>query len=301
MNTGMRANSSISKDVSVMNNKACSFIIPCYNESRAVIEKTVQEMKDTLNELKDITYEIIVVNDGMPVENMPRFREECVFSVHHDHNRGYGASLLTGISRSKYEWIGIIDADGTYPIKHFKRFFEYTVDHDMIVGKRRWKDISWIRRLPKFFLLKLASFVTNYAIPDLNSGMRLFKKEIVQKYLRLFPQRFSFTSTITIICITNFYKVCFVDIPYYERIGKSAIHPIRDTVNFFYLVFRMALYFKPLRFFVPLSTIVFLLAVARGVRDVLAVNHFGGLALVLFFMAFQIFFFGLIAEIVSKK
>ena len=103
------------------------------------------------------------------------------------------------------------------------------------------------------------------------------------------------------ICITNFFKVTSLDIPYYRRIGHSGIKPVRDTLRFFSLIFRLGLYFKPLRFFIPLSGICFLLATVRGLRDVLADNHFGGLTLIFFFMAFQIFFFGLIAEIINKK
>jgi glycosyltransferase involved in cell wall biosynthesis len=248
-----------------------------------------------------MSYEIILVNDGISPENVPQFQDPNIAWVHHSINKGYGASLMSGIHRARSPWIGIIDADATYPADHFGRLMECMDDHDMVVGQRNPRDLELMKRLPKYILRCLASFIADFKINDLNSGMRIFKKDIVLKYLKLFPQRFSFTTTITMICITNFYKVKFIDIPYYQRIGKSRIRPIHDTVQFFSLVLRLALYFKPLRFFMPLSGFIVLFAIARGVRDVIAVNHFGGLTLVLFFMAFQIFFFGLIAEIISKK
>ena len=147
----------------------------------------------------------------------------------------------------------------------------------------------------------LVSFLADYQIPDLNSGMRLFKKEIVEKYLRIFPMGFSFTSTLTMICLTNIYDLKFVDIPYYQRVDNSHISPLKDTARFFSQILRLALYFRPLRFFMPLTGVIATCAVLRGIRDIWVTNHFGGLTLVLFFMAFQVFFFGLIAEIINKK
>lgn len=279
-----------------------SFIIPCYNEEPEVLRDTVSKVKNVLDGIKDFEYEIIVVNDGSTKHKYQEFDDSKIRLISHQHNRGYGASLITGIFASRYEWIGIIDSDGTYPIEYFSEFIKHTDNYDMIVGKRDWGDIQLARRGPKFLLQKVASFIADYDIPDLNSGMRLFKKSIVEKYIKLFPQRFSFTTTITMICLTNFYKVQFIDIPYYKRVGAASnISPIKDTIRFFSLVFRLGLYFKPLRFFLPLSMVTLLLAVMRGIRDIVVVNHIGGLSLILFFMAFQIFFFGLIAEIINKK
>jgi glycosyltransferase involved in cell wall biosynthesis len=276
-----------------------TFVIPCYNENSTVIRKTVKDLQATVED--EIPYEIVIVNDGNSIEDFPDFPEEMIITMHHEINLGYGASLMTGIMASRYDWIGIVDADGTYPVTHFKRFLEFTGRYDMVVGCRRLHDLPFMRRFPKYLLLKLASFISDHPIEDLNSGMRLFRKEIVMNYRRLFPKRFSFTTTITMICYTNFHPVRFLDIPYYTRIGASAIHPVADTVKFFSLVLRLALYFKPLRFFIPLSLLTFGAAIARAVRDIFAVHHFGGLTLVLFFMAFQIFFFGLLAEIINKK
>lgn len=279
-----------------------SFIIPCYNERPEVLNDTVSRLKAVLNAIREFKYEIIVVDDGSTKQKYQEFSNSNIKLISHPFNRGYGASLITGIFSANYEWIGIIDADGTYPVEYFAELIKYTDKYDMVVGKRNWADIQLLRRGPKFLLQKVASFIADYDIPDLNSGMRLFKKSIVQRYIKLFPQRFSFTTTITMVCLTNFYKVLFVDIPYYKRVGAaSSISPIKDTIRFFSLVLRLSLYFKPLRFFIPLSMAVLASAVMRGIRDILVADHFGGLSLVLFFMAFQIFFFGLIADIINKK
>ena len=102
-------------------------------------------------------------------------------------------------------------------------------------------------------------------------------------------------------CLTNGYDVRYIPIDYYKRVGKSTIHPIKDTYRFFSLVLRLALYFNPSRFFMPLAMILLAMAIIRGMRDFFAVDHLGNLSLIFFFMSFQVFFFGLLAEIISKR
>jgi glycosyltransferase involved in cell wall biosynthesis len=246
-------------------------------------------------------HEIIVVDDASS-----RFAyDEAALGgarlLRHKENRGYGASLATGLRYASYPWIGIVDADGTYPVERFAEMLLLTGDYQMIVGARRWSDIHWLRRIPKRCLTRLASFLADTDIPDLNSGMRVFHREIYDDHRRIYPDRFSFSSTLTMVSLTSGYETCFLGIDYSERIGRSSIHPLKDPLRFGYQLLRLSLYFRPLRFFVPLSGLIGLLAVARGVRDLMLNDHFGGLTLVLCFMAFQVFFFGLIAEIINKK
>ncbi len=281
--------------------KNVSFVVPCYNEEPSVLRDLIASFKATFDSLDDFEYELIIVNDGSSKFSYDDPPEDNVRLINHRINRGYGASLVTGISHAVNEWIGIIDADGTYPVESFPELLTYTGDFDMIVGKRSWKNIQPLRRLPKYILTLTASFLADFPIPDLNSGMRLFKKEIVRKFIKVFPSRFSFSSTLTMVCIGSFYRIHFVDIPYFKRIGSSNIQPINDTIRFFTLIFRLSLYMNPLRFFVPLSVVSFVIAILRTLRDIIVTGHIGNLALILFLMAFQIFFFGLIAEIINKK
>src|SRR5208337_1180250 len=148
--------------------------------------------------------------------------------------------------------------------ERFADMLRLTHDYQMIIGARRWADIPWLRRIPKRCLTWLASFLADHAIPDLNSGMRVFHREIYDDHRRIYPDRFSFSSTLTMVGLTSGYEVCFLDIDYFERVGRSSIHPIKDPVRFGYQLLRLSLYFRPLRFFLPLSGLIGLLAVARG-------------------------------------
>ncbi len=277
-----------------------SIVIPCYNEHPTVLKNTINEIKEGFSENKEIKYEIVVVNDGSKGYNY-ELQEDNVRIITHKQNKGYGASLKTGIKNSKYSWIGITDADGTYPNKEFSKLVKLSKDQDMVVGARNKKDLSLIKRIPKWFLIRLSSYLANNKIPDLNSGMRIFKKDLALRFENLYPEGFSFTSTITMAFLTNNLNVKYTKISYNKRKGKSKIHPIKDTVRFFSLVLRLSLYFNPIRFFMPLSSMLFLAAIARGIRDFIIQDSLGGLTLILFFMSFQVFFFGLIAEIINKR
>ena len=278
-----------------------TFVVPCYNEHPDVLKDVVRRLTETLDGVGDLHYEIIVVNDGSQQHTYSEIMQGNIVVIDHERNMGYGSSIITGILHAQYDWIGIVDADGTYPVEHFADFLNYAGKYDLIIGRRAWKDIQFLRRIPKYLLQRLASYVADYQIQDLNSGMCMFRKSLVLNHIKLFPRRFSFTTTLTMVCLLNYYRALFIDIPYFTRKGVSSIHPIADTVRFFSIVFRLALYYKPLRFFMPLSLTIISLAIARGVRDVIISDHIGGLSLILCFVAFQIVFFGLIAEIISKK
>ena len=118
----------------------------------------------------------------------------------------------------------------------------------MVVGARLGAQakIPLIRKPAKWFITRLASYLANFNIPDLNSGLRLMKKEIVQRFINILPAGFSFTTTITLAMLTNDYVVSYIAIDYHTRTGKSKIKPIRDTVKFIQLIVRTVMYFNPL-------------------------------------------------------
>jgi len=273
-----------------------SIIIPVYNEEKAIAQ-TVKEVKENLPDA-----EVIVVDDGSKDGTFDQAQKTGVVVLRHQFNKGYGASLKTGIRAAKNEIIGIVDADGTYPIKDFPRLLKEMDQNDMVVGARgKGVNVPFLRKPAKWFITKFAEYLAGQNIPDLNSGLRLFKKEIALEYLPLLPSGFSFTSTITLAMLINGYRVKYLPIDYFKRQGKSKIHPIKDFVNFIQLLVRMSMYFDPLKVFLPLSISLFLLAVVSLGYDLFFLDNITDKSVVFLNSALMIGAIGLLADLINKR
>ena len=280
-----------------------SIVIPVYNEERA-IKDTINSIKYTIKNVKEYNFEIIAVNDCSK-DNSKEILDniEGIKVIHNISNKGYGASLKKGIKLSHGKWILITDADGTYPIKDIPQLIKYIKDYDMVVGARKGKNVSipLLRRPAKWFLNKLASYLAQTNIPDLNSGLRIFKKEIALTFWNLFPERFSFTSTITMACLTNGYDVKYTSIDYYKRKGKSTIHPIKDFIGFNSLLLKLIVYFKPLRFFMPIAVITIFGGIILLIHQVIVQKNVTDSSILILLSGMQIWFIGIIAELIARK
>ena len=277
-----------------------SIVIPAYNEQDS-IEKTIQEIKEVLSKSKN-KYEIIIVNDGSKDNTSEILKSiKNIIVINHPYNKGYGASIKTGIKNSKYDWILVIDSDGTYPIKDIPKLIFYTENYDMIIGARKKDNIPLFRKPAKAFLSLLANFLTNRKIPDLNSGFRIFKKDLALRFFNIFPSGFSFTTTITLAALTNEYNVKFVPIDYYKRQGRSKIKP-KEFINFFVLILRIITYFEPIKIFSLISLILFLIATIIFIYTAYFIGKIADITVIVILLAsIQIFLFGLIADMIARK
>ncbi len=280
-----------------------SVVVPVYNEEKE-ITNTFNKLNSALTKVKGLTYEIIFVNDCSKDRSLAKIRtikSSKLRVLSHPYNKGYGSSLKTGISTAKYEWIAITDADGTYPVDKLPELLKYTKNYDMVVGDRDKSGVPWLRRPPKFVLRKIAGMLCGRKIPDLNSGLRVFRKKECQRFWSLYPPGFSFTSTITMAYFTNGLTVKYLPIPYYKRTGKSSIHPIKDTIGFFNLLFRMIVYFRPLRFFAVPALIFFIGFLVSLIHNIFVLGNITDTTTLLLITGFNIFFLGLVADLMVKR
>jgi len=285
-----------------MPNQIISIVLPIYNEQDAVIE-TIEKIKVVMNKTK-YPFEIIAVNDCSKDSTKEKLKTiNNITGINSITNCGYGASIKKGIKESIGDKILIIDADSTYPVESIPSLLEHINTYDMVVGSRTGTNvhIPFLRRPAKWFLNNFASYLANSKIPDLNSGLRIFNKDIALRFWNLFPERFSFTSTITMACLTNGYTVKYVPIDYAKRSGKSSISPIKDFIRFTSLLLRLTLYFRPLKVFVPCSLLMFIVGLTKGYIDFSRNGQVGSIAVTLTIAAIQIGFLGLIAEMINKK
>ncbi|RLE17135.1 MAG: hypothetical protein DRJ50_14415, partial [Actinobacteria bacterium] len=238
-----------------------SVVVPCYNEIDS-IEATITTLVDVISADEA---ELIVVDDGS-TDGTRELLDELVGSgkhgalrvICHGSNHGYGAAISTGVRRALSELIVIIDADGTYPCERIPDLVEVAKSADMVVGSRTEgkNPQPLLRRFTKSILRAHCSWLVGERIPDLNSGLRVFRKSIFDRFFKILPSGFSLTTTLTVAMMRNRYSVVFVPITYAERIGRSKIRPIRDTFGFIQLILRTGMYFAPLRVLFPLVTVL---------------------------------------------
>ena len=278
-----------------------SIIVPAYNEEKGIgsILTHLQAVMTT----REMEYEIIVVDDGSTDGTADAVRQhEQVRLVRHHSNRGYGAAIKTGIRQARYDWIAIIDADGTYPPSAMPTLLQEIEHCDMVVGARPPTEIAAVRRPAKWLLARLAEYMAETRIPDLNSGMRVFRKDIALSYFNILPSTFSFTITITIAFLSDHYLVKFVPIPYESREGRSKIRPVQDTLAFVQLILRTVMYFNPLKVLFPLSFLLLLLAVLIGTYSLVVYGRVMDITVITLTMAaLQIAVVAMIADMVQKK
>lgn len=276
-----------------------TILIPAYNEERG-IGPVLEQVKQL-----GLPGEIIVVDDGSLDHTFEAASAVSGIKVlRHDVNRGYGQSLKTGILGSAHDIIVITDADGTYPNEDIPKLLKFVQSYDMVVGARTGKKVKIpiLRRPAKKFLNVLANYLAGVEIPDLNSGLRIFRKEVAREFFHILPAGFSFTTTITLAMLSNGYRVKYVPIDYHQREGKSKINPIRDTLGFTSLIVRTTLYFNPLKVFMPLSGFVALAAVALLVFSKLVLHRVMDISvIVLLSAALQIAVIGMLADLINKR
>lgn len=278
-----------------------SVIVPVYNEERAIGE-VVSQIKEVVSTLKK-GYEIIVVDDGSTDNSLKILQEiKGIRIIRHPYNKGYGATIKTGIKVAQYEWVLIIDGDGTYPVKDIPRLLQYTDRYDMVVGARTGKSVAvpLLRRPAKFLLTTMANFLAERKIPDLNSGLRVFRKSVALEFFHLIPSGFSFTATITLACLTNEYTVKYVPINYYKRKGKSTIHPFNDFINFTTTIVRVIMYFKPLRFFLIPTLMLIVIGLFYGLYTLIGYRNITDISILFILMGIQLAFIGLLADLIAK-
>jgi glycosyltransferase involved in cell wall biosynthesis len=281
---------------------AVSIVVPCYNE-RAGLPLLLDTFDEKLKATgTDVQFEYVIVDDGSTDGSGDIPLRPGMQVVRHEFNRGYGAALKSGIRAATHDWILIIDADGTYPVDKIPDLVREAEHCDMAVGARIGQNVSHsiVRRVAKWPIHKLADYLVNRHIPDLNSGLRMFKKDLAMRYMRLFPDGFSFTSTITLALMADGWRVRYITIDYYKREGQSKVKPIKDAINYFTLVMRMILFFNPLKIFLPLSFTLFLATVGSLGYDLYLANV-NERTLILFVGFLQMTLLGFLADLVNRR
>ncbi|MBN1592840.1 MAG: glycosyltransferase family 2 protein [Candidatus Coatesbacteria bacterium] len=273
-----------------------SIVIPMKDEAAtigAVIDAITHAMKGLEGK-----YEIIAVDDGSVDGSADLALKSGARVVSHEAGKGYGAALKTGIDNALYGIIVIIDGDGTYPPERIPDIIDGLSSADMVVGARlnAGAAVPVMRRPAKWFLTKLASFLSGFNILDLNSGLRAFRRDVALSYLGVLPDRFSFTSTITLLMIGDRLKIKYIPIDYYKREGRSKIVP-SDAFSFLVLIIRTIMFFNPLKIFFPVGLVLLILGGGKLLTDYIIYDRLSGTPILFILTAIQLWGLGFLAEL----
>jgi polyisoprenyl-phosphate glycosyltransferase len=253
-----------------------TIVLPCFNEEGHVIAEI--ERITAAMEASGYSYELMCVDDASTdgtlaklYEAAPRFPKMEV--VHFHRNGGSGTVRRIGTQRARGEIVVWTDADMTYPnerIPELVQILEKDPTIDQVVGARTSEQGTYkVLRVPaKWFIRKFAERLTGAKIPDLNSGLRAFRREVSLPYLRLLPPGFSCVTTITMSFLANQHELYFLPIDYYKRAGKSKFKFGKDAYRYILQILRMTMYFNPLKALLPLALTLLGIGVVKGIYDV---------------------------------
>lgn len=252
-----------------------SVVLPCYNE-RDHVAIEVERICKTMD-ASGYTYELIALDDASTDDTLARLEEIApqypkLRVVHFRRNGGSGTSRRIGTRQSRGDVVVWTDADMSYPndrIPDLVRTLDEDDTIDQVVGARTSEEGShkFLRVPAKWMIRKIAEWLAGVPIPDLNSGLRAFRREVSLPYLRLLPPGFSCTTTITLAFISNQHDVRFVPIDYFKRAGKSKFKFVKDAYRYILQVLRMVMYFNPLKVLMPPALTLIGLGVLKGIID----------------------------------
>ncbi|MFN8097430.1 MAG: glycosyltransferase family 2 protein [Dermatophilaceae bacterium] len=252
-----------------------TIVLPCYNEGEHVLLEIDRITRVML--ASGLTYELLCIDDASTDNTL-----EVLRGAERDYpnirlmpfrrNGGSGTARRIGTQQARGEIVVWTDADMTYENERIPELVRHLLDdptYDQVVGARTTEEGThkWLRVPAKWLIRKIAERLTNQKIPDLNSGLRAFRRGVSLPYLRLLPAGFSCVTTITIAFLSNQHDILYVPTSYAKRAGTSKFHFVRDAYRYILQVLRMVMYFDPLKVLMPMALWLVVIGVVKGVVD----------------------------------
>ncbi len=272
-----------------------SIIIPAYNE-----EDTIGTFLRELSKLANShSWEVIVVDDASEDQTakiVEKFKEIKLLT--HPYNKGYGASLKSGVRAATGDYIVTMDADGQHNPKGIIQLIEHINQNEMVVGSReKQKDRNYLRKPGKLLLKWVANYLSGIKIPDINSGFRVIKKSCVEEFMHILPNSFSFSTTITLAMLKAGYNVKYIPINVTKRGGgKSSVRQLKDGFATLLLITRCISLFNPLKVYAPIAGVILIFGIVFSIYGILFIHSFPKTGVVTILSGILILLFGILAD-----
>lgn len=278
-------------------NRKVTVIMPAYNEASGIGEV----LSGLAPMVSEHGWEVIVVDDGSEDNTAEIAAAAGVKVLSHSSNRGYGASLATGVRAAESDVVVFMDSDGQHNPDDIVRLLEHIDSNDMVAGARtRDSHVDFHRRPGKKILRWFADYLAKEKIPDINSGLRAFKRDELVRYLHLMPQGFSFSTTSTFAMLKGGHQMKWIPIQTTKRVGTSTVKQLKHGPQTMMLMLRLTVLFDPLRVFLPISGLFMLFAtVMTALNFILYRRAVPASAVFLGISSIMIFMLGLLTDQVS--
>ena len=273
-----------------------SVILPCRNEALA--------LQDLLPRLRAILpdAEVLVVDDASTDGSADLCAAQGARCIRHPYQKGNGAAIKTGAWAARGETLVFMDADGQHDPADIPHLLErYRQGFDMVVGARRWGSQANVARgLANRFYNRLAGYMTGQRVEDLTSGLRVVHADRFREFLYLLPNRFSYPTTITMAFFRAGYDVSYVPITAGQRRGKSHLRPLQDGLRFLLIIFKIGTLYSPLKLFVPVSVLFFLLGSGYWIYTYSLSLRLSIMTVFMLTTAVVVFLIGLVSEQITQ-
>lgn len=271
-------------------------VLPAKNEAGA-IEKTILGIKNL-----ELVHEIIVVNDGSTDSTKKIAETAGAKVITHPYSKGNGAAIKTGARNATGDIIIFMDADGQHDANDILKLIEKIEQgYDLVVGARqKGSQASIGRGIANKLYNNLATYMSDHPVEDLTSGFRAVRAEKFREFIYLLPNGFSYPTTSTMAFFRAGYSVSYVPIHAAKRIGKSHIHPVKDSIRFFLIIFKIATLYSPLKMFLPFSVLLFILGTGWYGYTLYEYQRFTNMSALLYTGSIMIFLMGLISEQITS-
>jgi polyisoprenyl-phosphate glycosyltransferase len=282
-------------------------VLPIFNEKGHVLAE-IERTRMALD-ASPYSYELLVIDDGSSDGSPDLVRslitpDGPIRMIVLPENRGSGTARRIGTANARGRVVVWTDVDMTYPNDQVPWLVDQLDGWDHVVGARTSEQGTHKAfRVPaKWFIRKLASYLSETKIPDLNSGFRAFRRQAALPYLHTLPKGFSCVTTITMAHLANGYSVRYVPIDYKERAGTSKFHWWRDTKRYLLQVVRMILSYNPLRVFLPIGLFFLVAGIGKGIFDLIDKSgRINTNTIVLLLAGFQVLMTGLLADLIVRQ
>ena len=275
-----------------MTDPKVSVIIPVFNE-----ESNIGHVVSKIKKLHP-DFEIIVVDDASEDRTAELAEKSGAKVISHPYNIGNGASVKTGMRFASGDIFVTMDGDGQHQPEDIGILLEGMETYDMVVGQRNFMgQASFGRWCGNYIYSKFASYVAKFKIKDLTSGFRAIRGEVAKNFLYLYPNTYSYPTTLTLSLLRSGRTLKYQPISMLKRAkGKSGIHIVKDGARFFMIILKICTLFSPLRIFLPVSALFFLIGLFNYLYTFICFGRFTNMSALMLVTSVIVFMMGLISE-----